>query len=127
MKLIFDYAVELEIVEENPATSVATRFTGTARRRTRHLTPKEIRVYLYTVYGSNIRRQFKLALPLILLTLVRKSELLEAPLHIASSSAWISPVPWRPPSSMRQSLLLFWHRFPPSTRGLSASTLPCWI
>jgi integrase len=42
------------------------------------LTPKEIRIYLRTIYRSNIRRQFKLALNVILLTLVRKSELLLA-------------------------------------------------
>jgi integrase len=42
------------------------------------LTPQEIRIYLQTLYGSNIRRQFKLGLHLILLTLARKSELLLA-------------------------------------------------
>jgi Phage integrase family len=36
------------------------------------------RIYLHTLYQSNIRRQFKLALHLILLTLVRKSEMLLA-------------------------------------------------
>ena len=38
----------------------------------------EIRIYLQALYQSGIRRQFKLALHLILLTLVRKSELLLA-------------------------------------------------
>ncbi len=42
------------------------------------LTPSEIRLYLRTIYQSNIRRQFKLALHIILLTLSRKSELLLA-------------------------------------------------
>ncbi len=37
-----------------------------------------MRTYLEVLYRSNIRRQFKLALNLILLTLVRKSELLHA-------------------------------------------------
>ena len=44
----------------------------------RVLTPNEIRLYLRTIYQSNIRRQFKLALHIILLTLSRKSELLLA-------------------------------------------------
>jgi len=34
--------------------------------------------YLHTIYQSNIRRQFKLALHILLLTLSRKSELLLA-------------------------------------------------
>jgi integrase len=42
------------------------------------LTPSEIRLYLRTIYQSNMRRQFKLALHIILLTLSRKSELLLA-------------------------------------------------
>ncbi|HZA29476.1 MAG TPA: site-specific integrase, partial [Gammaproteobacteria bacterium] len=41
-------------------------------------TPEEIRTYLRTLYQSSIRQQFKLGLHLILLTLVRKSELLNA-------------------------------------------------
>jgi integrase len=48
------------------------------RKRSRVLTPAEIRLYLCTIYRSNIRRQFKLALHIILLTLSRKSELLLA-------------------------------------------------
>jgi len=78
MKWIFDYALELQLVSVNPATMVARKFIGKSRRRTRVLSPKEIRCYLRTLYASNIRRQFKLALHIILLTLVRKSELLQA-------------------------------------------------
>jgi integrase len=52
------------------------RFITQARSRERYLTPEEIRIYLQTLYQSNIRRQFKLALHQILLTLVRKSELI---------------------------------------------------
>ena len=57
---------------------VATRYIGKARKRSRVLTAKEIRLYLRTIYMSNIRRQFKLALHILLLTLSRKSELLLA-------------------------------------------------
>jgi integrase len=74
IKQIFDYAIEAHLVTINPAVMVATRFIGKARV----LSPKEIRLYLRTVYQSNIRRQFKLALHIILLTLSRKSELLLA-------------------------------------------------
>ncbi len=78
MKQMFDYALEVQRVTMNPATMVATRYIGKARKRSRVLTPQEIRLYLRTIYQSNIRRQFKLALHILLLTLSRKSELLLA-------------------------------------------------
>ncbi len=78
IKQMFDYALELQLVTLNPAAMVATRYIGKERKRSRVLTPKEIRLYLRTIYQSNIRRQFKLALHIILLTLSRKSELLLA-------------------------------------------------
>ena len=42
------------------------------------LSPDEIRAFLKAAFESNIRRQFKIGLHLILLTMVRKSELLLA-------------------------------------------------
>jgi integrase len=78
LKQIFDYAIETRLLTINPASMVATRYIGKARKRSRVLTPSEIRLYLRTIYQSNIRRQFKLALHIILLTLSRKSELLLA-------------------------------------------------
>jgi integrase len=78
IKRIFDYAIETRLVEINPAAMVATRYIGKARKRTRVLSPSEIRLYLRTIYQSNMRRQFKLALHILLLTMVRKSELLLA-------------------------------------------------
>lgn len=78
LKQMFDYAVEMRQVTVNPAAMVAARFIGKASKRSRVLTPHEIRLYLRTIYQSNMRRQFKLALHIILLTLTRKSELLLA-------------------------------------------------
>jgi integrase len=78
IKRIFDYAVVCGAAQANPAMALPTRFITKVRTRTRVLTPDEIRIYLHTLYRSNIRRQFKLALHLILLTLVRKAELLLA-------------------------------------------------
>jgi integrase len=75
---MFDYAVELQLVTINPGSMVATRYIGKSRKRSRALSPPEIRIYLRGIYQSNIRRQFKLALHLLLLTLTRKSELLLA-------------------------------------------------
>ncbi|MGB8539968.1 MAG: integrase arm-type DNA-binding domain-containing protein [Acidobacteriaceae bacterium] len=78
MKSVFDYALELQMVTMNPATMVATKYIGRAGKRTRALSPSEIRVFLRAVDQADINRQFKLALRIILLTLVRKSELLQA-------------------------------------------------
>ncbi len=78
IKRVFDYAMVCGVAQANPAMALPTRFITKVRPRTRVLTPDEIRIYLHTLYRSNIRRQFKLALHLILLTLVRKAELLLA-------------------------------------------------
>lgn len=78
LKQIFDYAIELQLVPMNPAAMVAPRYIGKPTRRSRNLSVKEIREYVHVVYGSSIRRQFKLALHVLLLTLVRKSMLLDA-------------------------------------------------
>ncbi len=78
IKRIFDYAIVCQIAQVNPALATPMRFITRVRTRTRALSPDEISAYLRTLYQSNIRRQFKLALHIILLTLVRKSELLLA-------------------------------------------------
>ena len=93
MKQMFDYALEVQRVTMNPAAMVATRYIGKARKRSRVLTPQEIRLYLRTIYQSNIRRQFKLALHILLLTLSRKSELLLARWeHVNFDTAeWLIP------------------------------------
>lgn len=93
MKQMFDYALEVQRVTMNPAAMVATRYIGKARKRSRVLTPQEIRLYLRTIYQSNIRRQFKLALHILLLTLSRKSELLLARWqHVNFDAAeWLIP------------------------------------
>jgi integrase len=78
IKRIFDYAVVCGVAPANPALALPVRFITKTRARTRTLSPDEIRIYLHTLYRANIRRQFKLALHLILLTLVRKSEMLLA-------------------------------------------------
>lgn len=93
LKRIFDYAVVCGLMTTNPTHATPTRFITRARPRTRALSPDEIRCYLQVLYRSNIRRQFKLALNIILLTLVRKSELLQARWeHVQfDSGEWLIP------------------------------------
>jgi len=78
LKRLFDYAMTAGLVSVNPVLALPMRHVHRAKSRERTLSPDEIRRFLCAVIESNIRRQFKLALHLILLTMVRKSELLLA-------------------------------------------------
>jgi len=75
LKQIYDYALELQLVNSNPAAQVATKYIGKVRKRTRALSPNEIRIFLRTIDESTMQQQSKLALRITLLTLTRKSEL----------------------------------------------------
>ena len=78
LKRLFDYAMTAGLTATNPVMALPMRHVHRARSRDRALAPQEIRVFLKAVMDSNVRRQFKVALRLILLTLVRKSELMLA-------------------------------------------------
>lgn len=64
----------LGVITMNPALTIPMRFITIARSRDRALSATELPSYLQELYQSNIRRQFKLGLHIILLTLVRKGE-----------------------------------------------------
>ncbi|QII87424.1 tyrosine-type recombinase/integrase [Bordetella hinzii] len=78
LKRLFDYAITCGIITANPVLALPMRHVHRAQSRDRALSPEEIRLFLRAAMQSNIRRQFKLALHLLLLTLVRKSELFYA-------------------------------------------------
>jgi integrase len=78
LKRLFDYAMTAGLVSVNPVLALPMRHVHKAKSRDRALSPEEIRQFLRAAFESNIRRQFKIALHLILLTMVRKSELLLA-------------------------------------------------
>ena len=78
LKRLFDYAMTAGLVSVNPVLALPMRHVHRAKSRERTLSPEEIRGFLRAALESNIRRQFKIALYLILLTMVRKSELLKA-------------------------------------------------
>lgn len=78
LKRLFDYAMTCGVTTGNPVLALPMRHVHKARARERVLTPEEIRRFLRAAFESNIRRQFKIGLHLILITMVRKSELLEA-------------------------------------------------
>lgn len=78
LKRLFDYAITHGLATHNPVLALPMRHVYKAKSRDRALSPSEIRIFLRAVFESNIRRQFKLGLYLVLLTMVRKSELLLA-------------------------------------------------
>lgn len=78
LKRLFDFAMTCGLVTANPVLALPMRHVHKAKARDRALSPEEIRVFLKAAFESNIRRQFKIGLHLILLTMVRKSELLLA-------------------------------------------------
>jgi integrase len=54
------------------------RHVHKAHLRDRTVSPEEIRIFLNAVLTSNVRRPFKVVLRLVLMTMVRKSELMLA-------------------------------------------------
>ncbi|MCD9007173.1 tyrosine-type recombinase/integrase [Luteimonas sp. XNQY3] len=78
LKRMFDYALTCGLIQANPVMALPIRHVYRAAARDRALTPDEIRQFLRAMQTSNIRRQFKIAFQLILMTLVRKSELMLA-------------------------------------------------
>lgn len=78
MKRLFAYAIARGKIQFNPAAAVEARFIATARSRDVALSSQEIGRLLRGIYQSSVKRQHKLALHLLILCMVRKSELLEA-------------------------------------------------
>jgi len=78
IKRLYEFLIGRQLATSNPAAVVPARFIATQDSRTRVLTPGEIGTTLRAISASGIRRPLKLALHLLVLTMVRKSELIEA-------------------------------------------------
>lgn len=78
LKRVFAYAIAREVATFNPAAAVESKYIATAKSRDVALTQAEIGRLLRGIYQSSIARAHKLALHLLVLTMVRKSELIEA-------------------------------------------------
>lgn len=78
VKRLYEFLIARQLATSNPALTVPARFIATSDSRTRVLSVDEIGKMLRAIYASNIRRPLKLALHLLILTMVRKSELIEA-------------------------------------------------
>lgn len=78
LKRLFAYAIAREKTTFNPAAAVEAKFIASARSRDVALTPDEVGRLLRAIYQSSMKRAHKLALHLLILCMVRKSELIEA-------------------------------------------------
>ncbi|MDH3672695.1 MAG: tyrosine-type recombinase/integrase [Gammaproteobacteria bacterium] len=78
VKRLFAYAIARQVADSNPAAAIQARYIATARSRNRVLTRDEIGDVMRMIYRSSMRTANKLALHLLLITMVRKTELTEA-------------------------------------------------
>lgn len=78
VKRLYSYAIARNLVAQNPAAMVEARYIATARSRDVSLNAEEIGILLRAIYSSSMRRAHKLALHLLILCMVRKSELIDA-------------------------------------------------
>lgn len=78
LKRLFAYAIAREKTTFNPAAAIEAKFIAQAKSRDVALNPEEIGRLLRAIYQSSMKRAHKLALHLLILCMVRKSELIEA-------------------------------------------------
>src|ERR1019366_1268530 len=78
LKRFFAYAVARQLATFNPAAAIPGSSIATPKSRDRVLSANEIHTYLDKLYRSDIARRYALSFHLILITLVRKSELVLA-------------------------------------------------
>lgn len=78
LKRMYAYAIARERIAFNPAAAIQAQYIARAKSRDRALTKEEVGQLLRAVYASGMRRAHKLAIHLLLLTMVRKGELVGA-------------------------------------------------
>ncbi len=78
LKLLFDFAIENRLIQQNPAIKIKTSHIYRDKPRSRHLSINEIKIFLDIMYQAQIKTQHKIALHLSLLLLTRKTELIHA-------------------------------------------------
>jgi len=78
IKRLYEYLMARQLATANPAQVVPARSIATFESRTRVLSGDEIGTMLHSIETSSIRRPLKIALHLLVLTMVRKSDLVEA-------------------------------------------------
>jgi integrase len=93
LRRMFDFAVGRQLMASNPAAAIPSRVIGEKRPRERHLSPAEIGTMLRALQTAKGEPSTLLSFRLLLLTMVRRSELLEATWREfdLESATWIIP------------------------------------
>ena len=78
VKRLYEYLITRQLATSNPAEVVSARSIATFDSRTRVLSGDEIGALFRSIHASSIHRPLKLALHLLVLTMVRKSDLVES-------------------------------------------------
>lgn len=78
MRRMFDFAIGRQLMPTNPASAIPPRVVAEKKARTRALTPDEIGTLLRTLDGAKGEPTTLRSFPLLLLTMVRRNELLES-------------------------------------------------
>lgn len=77
-KRILAYAISRRLIFNNPAVAIEAKYIAQASSREVALTPTEIGILLRAIYTSSISLRYKLTLHLLILCMVKKSELTNA-------------------------------------------------
>jgi integrase len=78
IKLLLDFAIELEIIVDNPTSKIKASNICKVKQRERFLDANELKQFLNLVYEAPMKTQHKFAFHLLLLMLNRKFELISA-------------------------------------------------
>ena len=78
ISMLLNFAVELNMIEYNPASKIRSSTVYRDKPRNRHLSLDEIKVFFELLYNARIKSQHKFAVHLLLILLTRKTELLHA-------------------------------------------------
>jgi integrase len=97
LKRMFAFAIDRQRVTFNPAAAIQAQYIATPKSRDRALNKDEVGKLLRASYASNMRRSNKLALHLLLLTMVRKENLVHAKWENIDfeTGEWLIPKPKR--------------------------------
>lgn len=93
IKAVFDFAALQGLKIENPAANIAPKAIATIKPRDRALSPLEVRIMLLSLEHIQATADHRLAIRLILLTLLRKSELVQGTWGEVNFEAGIWAIP----------------------------------
>jgi integrase len=78
LKRMYAFAIARQVAQSNPAAAIQARYIAQAKARDRSLSKDEIGEILRLIWRSSMRTSNKAALHLLLITMVRKTELTKA-------------------------------------------------